>query len=251
MNLSNDSNNAEKTNDEIMHPIQNHPMTRDNNGFHVNTQIRDYRNFNEFEQNNSFDNFDEFEQNDFFTNSGSFTAQLYATRKLEKYKYHKLLPTCLDDTVVIPRSESEKLLMQDNSIVDISFCDNKQTTTHVYAKVIGYSAPSRLIMMPQWMIDKIGAKSNNLLRIELANIKKITMVKIIAPKTITNALGVLEFHLRNRSVLYSGEQILVNMFEKKYCFTINEIFSGDEKIETGILYTSGPTTEVKFDLTVV
>ena len=52
---------------------------------------------------------------------------------------------------------------------------------------------------------------------------KITNIKVTAPKEITNSLGVLEFHLRNRHVLYTGEQITIKMFEKTYVFTIDEI----------------------------
>ncbi len=201
----------------------------------INIDPNNYQNFGDIE---------EFEQHDFLLNNSMepFVAKLFAFAKYNT----ALLPTCLDDTVEIPQAESKKFLMQENSIVDISFEGN-----HVYAKVVGYSAENRMIVMPQWMINKIKAKQNDFLKIELANIKKITMVKVIAPSNITNSLGVLEFHLRNRNILYSGEQITVKMFEKTYIFTISEIYSGEEKLETGLLYGNSLTTEIKFDLVII
>lgn len=194
--------------------------------------------------NQNQDNFDGYEQHGFLLNpqvDEPFLARLYATKLVD----NKILPTCLNDTVIIPQIEGERLLLGDNMIVDISFGDN-----HVIAHVIDYTAPNRTIQMPNWMFEKINALQNDLLKIESANIKKITNIKVTAPKEITNSLGVLEFHLRHRHVLYTGEQIVIKMFEKTYVFTIDEIYNGKEKLSTGLLYDNGPTTEIKFDLVV-
>lgn len=171
-----------------------------------------------------------------------FLARLYAIKSENNVFPNGLLA----DTVSIPAQESEKLLLNDNQVINISYGDKS-----VCAKVTNYSAPPRTIQMPTWMINKIGAKVNDLLKITISDIKPITLLKVTAPKEITNSIVVLEFELRNKNLLYKGEKVQIKMFEKIYEFVIEKIFNGDTELDSGTLYGNGLTAEVKFDVTVI
>lgn len=220
-------------------------------GIHIDPH---FYNFNDdFDSNfedDLYDQYEKYDKNDFSVNedisNGVFTSKLYADVKINK----KIMQSSNDDTIIIPPIESQKLLLQDNHILEIT---NENTKLSVYAKVIDYCAPNRNILIPKWMMEKIGAKTNDLLKLEIAKIKKITMVRVVVPSLITNSLGIMEFHLKDRNLLYSGEEIKIKMFEMEFVFKIEEIYNDKEKLNVGMLYDilgDNSKTEINFDIIV-
>ena len=176
----------------------------------------------------------------------SFMAKLYVNKK--QLINSKCPINRLDDTVSLPIFESERLLSQEgNSIVEIM----SSSGNVVHAKVTQYDYKPRTIAMPQWMIDCVKVKDNDLVKIVTKKVQTITRVKVKSPKEITNSLGILEFELKDRNLLYKGEIITVKMFEKKYQFVVDKIYNQNTELDMGLLYGNGMTAEIIYDIEIV
>ena len=236
-NISNESNISNKLNQS------NHITSTDCKNCQYCRQSYTSNNMN-YEE-NIFDPYDTLDQVYYptsYTNqsNSNIVMKLYVMKKINL----KNSPNgFVDDTISIPISESEKILSQDNFMVDVKFNDQIAST-----KVTSFDAPNRMVMMPEWIMEKIGAKQNDLITLTLSKIKKITRIKVTTSSKIQNCLPILEFYFRDRNVLYVDETIQFNMFENKYIFKIDEIYHNDEKINVGKLYDSNLNTEIIFDL---
>lgn len=226
----------------------NNRITRDSNGFHINPFEDDFIDSNNSNNSNDLYDIDGFDYSnilndiDIFDNTHIFQTQIHV---IERETYNKI-ETSLDDTVELPDNISMKLLNEGNCFVCLSYNDNR-----VVAKATKYNAPNGCVIMPKWMIEKLKIEMDNTVTITSEKIKTITFVKIKVPSEITEPMGVLEFHLRNRNILYENEQIKIKMFENTYIFTVCEIFSETERIECGILYGNNgniPIADIKFDI---
>jgi hypothetical protein len=61
-------------------------------------------------------------------------------------------------------------------------------------------------------------------------------------------LGILEFEMRDRNLLYKDDSFEVKMFKKTYVFTVINIYNQSNEIDIGTLYGSGLTSEIIFDI---
>lgn len=191
-----------------------------------------YSNFIHFDDNNMNQI-----MHNILSNSGdSFMAKLYVNKK------HTINDN-LDDSIGIPQFETERLLNQDIQTVEISFGENK-----VIGKVTKYDSNPRTILLPQWMINKLGAKENDLVKIITKKIDQITKLSVKCPKEITNSLTILEFEMRDRNLLYKNNVFIVKIFDKEYRFIIENIYNNNKEIEVGILYNNGLSSEIFFDI---
>lgn len=167
----------------------------------------------------------------------------------------------LDDTISIPIDDINNLFTQDenhNFVVKIEIDkpndSNDPNGQYVYAKINKYDAPSKSIKIPKWMCDKLGVINNDMLIISFGNIKKISKIIIGTIMQTINALKILEFLLKDRSLLYSGEKFIINMFEKTYELKVLHIFNEDievgeaEEINVGLLYSNSLTSEITFEV---
>lgn len=179
--------------------------------------------------------------------SNNFIVKLYANIRKQNKKLR------LNDTISLPINESEKLLqlnINNQSIVKLTF-----GKFVMFAKVTEYNSPQKTITLEKWMLEKLGAKENDFIKITIENIKHVTKIKITTSKEITNSLEILEYELLNRNIIYKNEKILISVFEKIYEFSIDEIYSEQEQIDCGTLHCNVPNknglTEIIFDLNLV
>lgn len=205
--------------------------------FNINEAINDMFGSNDHFNGNEINNF-----NLYNFDSSTFSSKLYVVKKQENGKTRNLL----DDTISLPRIESERFLIQDCSTVEISNNSNEQNT--VFAKVTKYDSDKHTVQMPVWMVDRIKSKTNDMVKIVSKPVKNITKIKVKCPKEITNSLGILEFEMRDRNLLYKDDSFEVKMFEKTYIFTVTNIYSQSNEIDVGTLYGSGLTSEIIFDI---
>lgn len=229
-NYNNDiNNNILDDNSKLYYP-------NDCSNVYTDIQFNNVNNYNNYNDYNNFDNLN----NHNFDNSKELTIKLHVMKKPANKNYFE---SQIDDTVEIPIFESEKLLSQDNFIVDINF-ENKV----IQAKVTHYNAPKRMIIMPEWMILKIGAKINDFVTITLSKIKKITKIKVNVSKSITDPLTVFEYYLRNRNIVYHEEIAKFKIFDKEYIFKIEKIYNENNEINAGFLHDKNLISEIIFDL---
>lgn len=177
----------------------------------------------------------------------SFMAKLYAVKKKENHVANPIKKYVKNDTISLPVFESERLLAQDVSTVEIFSPDGKRS---VYAKVTKYDSDPRTVQLPMWMFESLDIQENAMVKIVTKSIKSITKISISCPKEITNSLLVVEFEIRDRNILYKGDVFLIKMFEKEYKFTIDKLYNGTEEIVVGTLYDNSLTSEIIFDINV-
>ena len=104
------------------------------------------------------------------------------------------------------------------------------------------------MFVPKWIIDDLGLTYHNFVVVTQEKLKTITLVKISCPYKFEDPLTILEFELRNRQILTVGDKIDIKIFELLVQPEIVEIYSNDEKIQSGSLYDSSISRNVFFEI---
>ncbi|KAG9397014.1 Ubiquitin fusion degradation protein UFD1 [Carpediemonas membranifera] len=110
-------------------------------------------------------------------------------------------------------------------------------TTHV--GVLEFSAQEGACIMPYWLMDNLGLRSMDLVKLRYVSLRKATFAKLQAQDTsfldITDHRAVLEYHLVKFSCLTKNEIIRIHYNNKSYDLRILELKAGVDDINAGCI----------------
>lgn len=93
----------------------------------------------------------------------------------------------------------------------------------VYAGVIDFTAPDRLMYLPSWMMQRLCCYSGDKIDVDIVTPEKATKVTFKVPSDILDPKASLEYLLSKHTVLYENKEISTRIFEKEYVFQVLKI----------------------------
>ena len=144
--------------------------------------------------------------------------QCYLLSKSKIIKYNK------GDKIILPYSFLNKC----NNIKQTDFVfqlTNFKNNKKIYVGVIDFICNDDIIFIPSWILTflNINANDNIYLSNNIPIINKATSITIKSPDNILNPLSVLEYLLRNMTLLYKNFIIKDTIFDKQINFIITDI----------------------------
>lgn len=96
---------------------------------------------------------------------------------------------------------------------------NKINHKYTFVCAAAFTAPERTMFVPKWALDLTGTADGERMYIDAIGVPVITDVTIKAPKgfsQLKNPLPLIEFALKNHSILFVGKKVTVDIFDQKY-----------------------------------
>lgn len=146
------------------------------------------------------------------------------------------------DHLILPKSDGVRLLNSPlkNFIIKIwSIGTNIET----YGRAVSFDAPDNCIIMPEWMIEQVLINYGDAVMISTVNICKLDNVKIKVPKCMNEPTTIIEYELRDHSVLYTGKRIQTGIFNKKY----NMIIVDSKPSFVGMINNSDIKLDIEYE----
>jgi ubiquitin fusion degradation protein 1 len=130
------------------------------------------------------------------------------------------------DKIILPPSALD-LLTKFNAQTPFTFVlrNKKNDNEIVYAGVIEFTAPEKIVYVPSWMMSILKIQNKTKLFVDSVNIPKATNVvfkvgSIIAEKT--NPTDILEYVLRDKLILHEDMVLYISFLDKIICIEVQK-----------------------------
>lgn len=145
------------------------------------------------------------------------------------------------DKAILPISALQELSNLDVSLYVLRV-SNPKSGKFTFVCATEFTAPENSMYIPDWVFEKIECQHTDNVHVDAATIPVITDVTVRIPKGLYNPLPIVEFALRNHSLMFMKKKLIIKMFEKQYIFEIirlepanlGSIIHADVKLKTEI-----------------
>ena len=147
------------------------------------------------------------------------------------------------DKISVPINVGNQMMREDTFCVKLSYHGNS-----VYAKATEYDAPFANAIIPTSLCDRLSVGDGDIINVSIIKSNKITEMKISSPKIVENPLSILNYLLKDKQIISTGEIVRVKIFDKIYEFVILNLKTSDGDAEMGLLYGSDLVADVAIDI---
>ena len=126
------------------------------------------------------------------------------------------------DKIILPQSSLQPLA-QSNSTLYVLRITNKVNHKYTFVCAHAFNAPERNMFVPSWVLQLTQTVTGERMYVDAIGVPVITEISIKVPagfSKLQNPLAVIEFSLRNHSILFTGKKISINIFDKQYIVEI-------------------------------
>jgi hypothetical protein len=126
------------------------------------------------------------------------------------------------DKVILPLKSLE-YLANSNSDLYVLRVTNPKTSKYTFVCASSFTAPIHKMYVPSWVLHTTDTHIGDKLYADLISVPIITHVTIKVPKIfskISNSQSIIEYSLRNHSILFLQKKIQVKLFDKIFDFEI-------------------------------
>lgn len=126
------------------------------------------------------------------------------------------------DKIILPQSSITQLAQVDSKLYVLRVVHPK-TKKITFVCASDFSAPERTMYVPDWVLASLGGSSGDRLFVDLIKIPVATEVTVKVPlgfQKLSNPMSIIEYCLRNHSIMFKAKKFSINMFEKVYTFEI-------------------------------
>jgi len=129
------------------------------------------------------------------------------------------------DKIILPRDSLETLSIEDSNLYVLRIT-NPHTVAYTFVCASDFSAPERTMFVPDWVLEATGTNSGTRLYVDAIGIPVVTEVTIKVPSgfsKLQNPMSIIEYCLRNHSIIFLHKKFNINMFEQQYEFEVIEM----------------------------
>lgn len=133
------------------------------------------------------------------------------------------------DKVIVPEESLNDLANNSKENIYVLRLTNPKNSQQVYVSIGDFSAPHNNIFLPDWVMQSLTIKNNDMIHVDAVSVPPVSEVKIKIPKDIDqkdDIKVVIEFLLKNHTILYIGKTISTRVFEKSFLFDIVDLKPG-------------------------
>ncbi|AYV83632.1 MAG: putative ubiquitin fusion degradation protein [Hyperionvirus sp.] len=152
------------------------------------------------------------------------------------------------DKVILPSNSFRDLANDSKESVYVLRLINPKNLKQVYVSIDGFTNSEKknekIMYIPPWIMKHLAVKNNEMVHADAVSVPKIIEVHIKVPEEVkraeVNIKVILEFLLRNHTLLFIGKIISYTMFEREYQFEVTHL----KPSHVGIILNS----DVRLDL---
>lgn len=170
---------------------------------------------------------------------GSFlciSPQMFFTKQREIIRFNR------SDHIIIPADMAERILYS-RMTQHILRLFNTNLDIQTYGRIIAYDAPHRTIVIPDWMFESLMIKPGDKVDADTVQIGKLESLKMKIPKCMTDPHAILEYELRDHSVIYTGKILITKILGKCFELVVTDTKPGF----VGIINNADLNLEIEYD----
>jgi hypothetical protein len=132
----------------------------------------------------------------------------------------KRLKYCQSDKVILPRNTLETFVQCSKNNIYMLKLNNPKFHKIIYCGICDFDAPDHVAILPDWIMTSLNLESGDKVFADAVTLSKATEIKVRCPQNICDPKSVLEFLLKNHTVLYKTKKIKTTMFGTEYIFDV-------------------------------